>query len=295
MERSERDEAMEAEEFNRTGIMTNPELSAELIEGAQQTTPSSDGDANALSELRSQYLQERLPIGSPPIVAEISEDGETLGPLEGMTLLLDKLGERLAFERQGTRLYQTVIQKCELLEKEDESGPSLEDLRHICDEELEHFKMLQKAITDLGGDATIMTPCADVAAVMSKGVLEVAVDPRTTIPQTLQALLTAELVDNDGWQMLQDLAAELGQDELEEQCRQAFEQEQEHLEKVREWLTTMTMDEVTGSEPLEDIDESADEDDDEREEKQPPKRETKSRKPRSSSGASKSKTKKKKK
>ena len=294
MAKREIDEVMETEEFNRTGIMTNPELSAELIEGAQQASPSSDGDASALVELRSQYLQERLPIGSPPIVAEVSEDGETLGPLEGMTILLDKLGERLAFERQGTRLYETVIQKCELLEAEDESGPSLvEELRHICDEELEHFKMLQKTITDLGGDATVMTPCADIAGVMSKGVLEVAVDPRTTIPQSLQALLTAELVDNDGWQMLQDLAAELGQDDLEEQCRHAFEQEQEHLEKVREWLTTMTMDEVTGS--LEDIDDSAEEDDDEREEKEPPKRQTKSRKPRSSSSPSKSKSKKKKK
>ena len=293
MEKREIDEAMEAEEFNRTGIMTNPELSVELIEGAEQTTPSSDGDASALAELRSQYLQEPIPIGSPPMVAEVSEDGETLGPLEGMTILLDKLGERLAFERQGTRLYETVIQKCELLEAEDESGPSLEELRHICAEELEHFKMLQKAITDLGGDATIKTPGADVAGVMSKGVLEVAVDPRTTIPQTLQALLTAELVDNDGWQMLRDLAAELGQDDLEEQCRRAFEQEQEHLEKVREWLTTMTMDEVTGS--LEDIDDSAEEDEDEREKKQPPKRETKSRKPRSSSSRSKSKSKKKRK
>jgi hypothetical protein len=106
-------------------------------------------------------------------------------------------------------------------------------------------------------------------------------------------LLTAELVDNDGWQMLQDLAAELGQDGLEEQCRQAFEQEQEHLLKVREWLTTMTMDEVTGS--LEDIDDSAEEDQDEIEEKEPPKRETKSHKPRSSSSNSKSKSKKKKK
>ena len=290
METRELDEAVEAQEFvNRTGIMTNPELSAELIEGAQQTKPSSDGDASSLAELRSQYLQERLPIGSPPIVAEVSEDGETLGPLEGLTLLLDKLGERLAFERQGTRLYETVIQKCELLEAEDASGPSLEELRHICDEELEHFRMLQKAITDLGGDATVKTPCADIAGVMSKGVLEVAVDPRTTVPQTLQALLTAELVDNDGWQMLQDLAAELGQDDLEEQCRQAFEQEQEHLEKVREWLTTMTMDQVTGS--LEDIDE----DEDEREEKEPAKRETKSRKPRSSKSTSKSKSKKKKK
>jgi rubrerythrin len=294
MEKHELDESVEAEEFvNRTGIMTNPELSAELIEGAQQTKPSSDGDAKSLAELRLQYLQERLPIGSPPIVAEVSEDGEILGVLEGMTILLDKLGERLAFERQGTRLYEAVIQKCELLEAEESSGPSLEELRHISDEELEHFRMLQKVITDLGGDATVKTPCADIAGVMSKGVLEVAVDPRTTIPQTLQALLTAELVDNDGWQMLQDLAAELGQDDLEEQCRQAFQQEQEHLLKVREWITTMTMDEVTGS--LEDIDNSAEEDQDEIEEKEPPKRETKSRKPRSSSSNSKSKSKKKKK
>ena len=283
METSERDEAMEAEEFNRTGIMTNPELSAELIEGARQTKPSSDGDASVLGELRSQYLQEPVAIGSPPIVAEVSEDGELLGPLEGMTILLDKLGERLAFERQGARLYESVIQKCELLGAEDGSGPSLEELRHICDEELEHFRMLQTAIK---------TPSADVAGVMSKGVLEIAVDPRTTIPQTLQALLTAELVDNDGWQMLQDLAAELGQDDLEEQCRQAFEQEQQHLEKVRDWLTTMTMDQVTGS--LEDDDFAA-EDVDQRKEKEPPKRETKSRKPRSSSGAAKNKSKKKKK
>ena len=61
MEKHELDEAVEAEEFvNRTGIMTNPELSAELIEGAQQTKPSSDGDARSLAELRSQYLQEAI-------------------------------------------------------------------------------------------------------------------------------------------------------------------------------------------------------------------------------------------
>jgi hypothetical protein len=133
MEKHELDEAVGAEEFvNRTGIMTNPDLSAELIEGAQQTKPSSDGDARSLAELRSQYLQEQLPIGSPPIVAEVSEDGEILGVLEGMTILLDKLGERLAFERQGTRLYEAVIQKCELLEAAESSGPSLEELHHIC-------------------------------------------------------------------------------------------------------------------------------------------------------------------
>jgi ABC-type phosphate/phosphonate transport system substrate-binding protein len=81
----------------------------------------------------------------------------------------------------------------------------------------------------LGGDATVQTPSADVAGVLSHGVMQVVSDPRTTIPQTLQAMLTAELVDNDGWQMLQDLAAELVKDDLEEQCRRAYEEEQEHL------------------------------------------------------------------
>jgi hemerythrin superfamily protein len=71
-------------------------------------------------------------------------------------------------------------------------------------------------------------------------------DPRTTIAQSLQALLTAELADNDGWQMLGELATQLGLEELEQQCRSAFEKEQEHLEKVRRWLLSMTLDEAQG-------------------------------------------------
>jgi rubrerythrin len=167
----------------------------------------------------------------------------------------------------------------------------VEELRHICEEELEHFHLLQNAITALGGDATVQTPSADVAGVLSHGVMQVVSDPRTTIPQTLQAMLTAELVDNDGWQMLQDLAAELGQDDLEEQCGKAYEEEQEHLEKVREWLTSMTMDEASGS--TEGIDGSELEEED-TQQKRSAKASTGSRKTKSSS-SSKSKSKKKKK
>jgi hypothetical protein len=151
--------------------------------------------------------------------------------------------------------------------------------------------LLQNAITALGGDATVQTPSADVAGVLSHGVMQVVSDPRTTIPQTLQAMLTAELVDNDGWQMLQDLAAELGQDDLEEQCRKAYEEEQEHLEKVRDWLTSMTMDEASGS--TEGLDAEIDASEEE-EDIRSAKASTRSRKSKSS-GSSKSKSKKKKK
>jgi rubrerythrin len=276
---------------NRTGIMTNPELSIELIEGAKQTVPSSQGDATELASVKAEYIEEAVPIGSSPVMLEVSENGESVGQFDGLAVLLDKLGERLAFERQGTRLYEAFLQKCESVALDSGSGPSVEDLRHICEEELEHFHLLQNAITALGGDATVQTPSADVAGVLSHGVMQVVSDPRTTIPQSLQAMLTAELVDNDGWQMLQDLAAELGQDDLEEQCGKAYEEEQEHLEKVREWLTSMTMDEASGS--TEGIDGSELEEED-TQQKRSAQASTGSRKTKSSS-SSKSKSKKKKK
>src|SRR5581483_11032856 len=137
---------------------------------------------------------------------------------QALSLLLDKLGERLAFERQGTRLYEGVIQKCELI-GDSEGGPSVADLRHIHDEEMEHFKMLQRVITEMGGDATVQTPSADIVGVLAHG--------------TLQAMLNAELADNDGWQMLITLATSLGRDDLEEDFEKALESEQEHLENVR--------------------------------------------------------------
>jgi rubrerythrin len=234
-----------------------------------------------------------VPIGSSPAMVEVSEDGESVGQFDGLAVLLDKLGERLAFERQGTRLYEAFLQKCESLALEESSGPSVEELRHICEEELEHFHLLQNAIIALGGDATVQTPSADVAGVLSHGVMQVVSDPRTTIPQTLQAMLTAELVDNDGWQMLQDLAAELGQDDLEEQCRRAYEEEQEHLEKVRDWLTSMTMEEVSGStEGLEASELEASEQEEAPQQKRSAKASTRSRKTKSSN-SSKSKKKKK--
>jgi hypothetical protein len=234
--------------INRTGIMTNPELSAELILGAKETIPSSEGNGQQIAASRAEYLSEALPIGSPPLPMRMGEEGaeESLSEqLEGLPVLLDKLGERLAFERQGTRLYEAFVHKCESMEMEDDGGPTVEELQHICEEELQHFKLLQKAITKLRGDATVMTPCADVAEVLSHGVVQIVTDPRTTIAHTLQAMLNAELADNDGWQMLQELAAELGQTDLEEQCRKALEEEQEHLEKVRGWLAAATLDEAT--------------------------------------------------
>jgi hypothetical protein len=74
--------------------------------------------------------------------------------------------------------------------------------------------------------------------------MQIVSDPRTTIPQTLQAILSAELADNDGWQMLGKLAGQLRFPKLVTKCEKAFEEEQEHVENVRGWLSEMTLSEA---------------------------------------------------
>jgi len=236
--------------FNRTGVMTHPEESGELIQGAKGTVPSSDGDADKLAPARADYFNEGLPIGSYPVAADGAGPQEEARAAAPTSILLDKLGERLAFERQGTRLYQAFLQKVKGLTVASPGGPSADELSHICDEELEHFKLLQKAIVALGGDATVQTPSADVAGVLSHGALQIVSDPRTTVPQSLHAALSAELADNDGWQMLRELASELGFSDLEEQCGQALEEEEEHLANVRAWLSAVTLNEALGGDEL---------------------------------------------
>jgi rubrerythrin len=200
---------------------------------------------------KAEYLKEGLPIGSPPIIIVDQTVGkeELAADADRMSVLLDKLGERLAFERQGTRLYECFLQKLEQMPSA-EVGPAVEDIRHIYEEELEHFRLLQTAISEIGGDATVQTPSADVAGVLSYGILQIVSDPRTTIPQSLQALLNAELADNDGWQMLIELASTLGHSTLVKQCENAFKEEQEHLENVRGWLTDMTLSSALGEDAV---------------------------------------------
>jgi hypothetical protein len=100
--------------------------------------------------------------------------------------------------------------------------------------------MVRGAMEELGADPTAITPAADVIGVASSGLLQVVTDPRTTLPQSLDALLTAELTDNDGWQMLIELARIYGKEDLVTRFQIAKAAEEVHLAEVRRWLTVET-------------------------------------------------------
>src|SRR5215207_8048014 len=231
--------AQQAMTGNRTGMQTSPELAEEIIEGANSATPSSEGGAEDIAEYRVDYIAEGFPIGSMPMMPA-SEEGEAEEEEAGMAVFLDKLSERLAFERMGTRLYEALLNKCDTL-GEETPGPTLEDIEHIGSEELEHFLLINRTITELGGDPTVQSPCADMAGVASMGIMQVLTDPRSSMAQCLQAMLTAELTDNAGWELLIQLADNLGYEEMSKEFESALVNEQEHLQNVRTWLSESVM------------------------------------------------------
>jgi len=221
-------------------MATSPIHGPETIEGAKAGTPAPSTEAAGMLAVRARYAKEVSPVGTMPIPTTFKSLAEaTKQMLKGKKpmVFLDLLGERLAFERTGTRLYEGLLVKLEAADLHP-GGPTREDIERIRDEELEHFVLLKETMTALGADPTAMTPSADVAAVASAGLVQVIGDPRTTLTDSLKAILTAELTDNDGWLTLADLAERLGHADTADAFRRALAEEEDHLAHVRSWLAT---------------------------------------------------------
>jgi rubrerythrin len=222
--------------LNYTGAKMSPIDSQQQIKAAQEVPPDIPGDEQKIALVRSAHVDQAEKLGSVPIPGSAKGMLKTaLNKLVGVSpeVLIDKLGERLAFERTGTRLYEALIAKAQAIELDDEL---LNTLERFHDEEREHFRLLVQTLEKLGADPSAMTPCADVVGVTSMGLLQVISDPRTNWAQSLNALLTAELSDNAGWEMLIELARISGQSGIAESFQRPLDEEQIHLATVKEWL-----------------------------------------------------------
>ena len=221
---------------NRTG-MSHSVHAHEMSESTRLTEPT-EGDGGELLASKRRYIEEAPMVGSlPPPDSELAEGDPAAARKVG---LMDKIGERLAFERTGTRLYDALLVKLDA-EGSFPGGPERSELEEFRNQELEHFLLLEEAIESLGGDPTAVTPSADVSSVVSMGVGVTIGDARTSLAQGLQAILAAELIDNEGWNLLVRLSRELGQEELARSFEHAKEEEERHLESVREWVSAHTL------------------------------------------------------
>lgn len=235
--------------MNRTGIALSPRMGPEMLEAVDRYHPTPNLEAAALRAAREMHATTATALGTMPPPASLQEAGVTAVEfLKGnkAAVLLDKLGDRMAFERTGSRLYQALIARFQS-GLTWEGGPTLEALEHIRQEELSHFAMLRETVIELGSDPTVVTPSADVCGVASIGLLQVVSDPRIALKDALHALLVAELVDNDGWALLIALANALGHADLVRRFTAAQAAEDEHLALVRAWITAA----VTGDATME--------------------------------------------
>jgi rubrerythrin len=238
---------LKSKHVNRTGMALSPKHSKEMMETPAMTEPSSMGDETGIAEVRGAYTKDAEPIGSmppPPTMKGAAKTAMKAIQGEHATVLLDKIGERLAFERTGTRLYEALLARFGDMKPKVSDGLTRARLEQILEEEREHFTMLHEVMKEMGGDPTAVTPSADVSGVLSMGVPQVLLDARMSFNQCLEAILLAELADHDGWSMLIELAEAFGQDELTERFAEALREEGEHLRDVRAWVKAGTLDQA---------------------------------------------------
>ena len=222
--------------MNKTGVQMSPvDLDRMLNDVGRSAGGKSDGAG--IAAVRTSYITEADPVGTVPMPGTAKGAAKTaMNKLTGSNpeVLIDALGERLAFERSGVRLYDAVLTKYQAM-PEKLKGMTNDQLIHFRDEEAQHFRLIADCIETLGADPTAQTPSADMVGVESMGLMKVLDDPRTTLQQTLHALLVVELADNDSWALLIKLANDMGQDKMARDFQTALKEEEEHLRFVREW------------------------------------------------------------
>jgi hypothetical protein len=232
--------------MNRTGMAMAPSEGKKQKENTWKSVPATPGDPLAARKVRAQYEAEAEPVGTMPAPASVKGAAKTAAQMiqgHDPKAFIDKIGERMAFERGGTRLYELLIGKFQAAASPTGEA-ELETLTLFRDQELAHFRLLWEALEKIGADPTVQTPSADHSGVKAQGLLQTIADARTTFCQALDAILIAELADNEGWRMLTELAEGMGQKEMASAFRQAGAEEETHLETIRNWTQGLILEEA---------------------------------------------------
>jgi len=229
---------------NRTGMQMSPLHGEMLRQSAEDAAILADvsledvrqPEATLIAELRREYVNEADALGSVPPPGTLTgalQSGAGMMTGKRLQVLIDKIAERMAYERGGTRLYDAALVKAAALARG--TPVTVERMKQIRNQEAEHAELLRQALIELGADPTAQTPCADLVGVQSAGLMQSITEPRTSLPQTLSSLLAAELIDVASWEMLSRLARSMGRDDLAERFDHALEQENQHLTTISGW------------------------------------------------------------
>ncbi len=233
--------------LNKTGVQMSPILTKEMLRGVESLMLSEQNNSyEGFDALRTASIQTAEPIGSIPLPLTLKGVFKT--GIESVTgknasLYIDKMGDRLSFERAGVRLYDAILRKCRN-PPTDVPKEVVERLEEIRDQELKHMLLLKKSIEEIGADPTAMTPSADVSGVINMGLVQTLNDPRTSMAHCLGALLFLELSDNESWDALIELTESMGDMDSSQLYRAIKLEEDKHLIDIRRFHRAATQNEM---------------------------------------------------
>src|SRR5512140_2045577 len=165
---------------------------------------------------------------------------------KNVSRVIDLLNERLAFERTGVKLYDTLLARLQV-----STDPAVKVLvgqvQEHREEEHEHEEWLEEQIRALGGTAHALSEHAVLAQAEAEGV-ERVMRRDDSISHDFHALLTAELADNAGWDLLVKLADEFGDSKAKKEFNKRLHEEEKHLLFVRETLFELTKQVISSGE-----------------------------------------------
>lgn len=228
--------------MNRTGIQMSPLDAADMQAGLDEFGAPISAERGDM-EIRQAYADASEGLGSVPppgTLKGVVKSGVDMVTGKRPQVLIDKLGERLAFERGGVRIYDTLLAKCRAMPGLL-SPDEVQTLMLFRQQEREHLLLVVQALTTLGADPTAQTPCADLVGVKSMGLVQAINDPRTSLVQSLSVVMDAELIDNAGWDMLTELARAAGHKDIADDFAVALQQEAQHLLQVTRLVKRLTM------------------------------------------------------
>jgi bacterioferritin (cytochrome b1) len=157
--------------------------------------------------------------------------------------VIDLLSERLAFERAGVKLYDAILERMRA-SGDPQIQRMLEQMQEHREDEKRHEEWLEEQIRGLGGDAHAPSEKSILVQAESQGI-EHVIERDPLLPHDFHALLVAELADNAGWDLLVQLADEVGDRDAKKEFKKRLHEEEEHLLFVRKAVEQFAKQELT--------------------------------------------------
>ena len=161
---------------------------------------------------------------------------------KNVSRVIDLLNERLAFERAGVKLYDKIVER---MKSDSQVARMIDQMREHREQEKEHEEWLEEQIRALGGDARTPSEKSILVQAESQGI-EHVIERDPSLPHDFHALLTAELADNAGWDLLVQLADEVGDRDAKKEFKKRLHEEEEHLLFVRKAVEQFAKEEILG-------------------------------------------------